>query len=98
MKTQDVLADQMGPHGPLLNETVRVVGEAGGGDVVDEGVEPHVGDLAVVPRERNTPTERRSRHRDVFEALLNETNYLVASRVGVMNSGFAAMYSSSRSP
>ena len=51
----DVLADQVVVDRPPLREALGVGAEADGRQVVGQGVEPHVGDVARVPRQRDAP-------------------------------------------
>ena len=45
--------------------------------VVEQGVEPDVDDLAVVPRQRDAPADARPGHRDVLQPLPDERRHLV---------------------
>ena len=75
---EDVLADEVVVRGPVAVEPLAVVGIADGGAVVDERVEPHVGDVALVPRQRDAPRDRRAADREVEQALLDQAEDLVA--------------------
>ena len=80
VEPDDVLADEMygrPPPGELGLLTRLPV--AGGGDVVRQRVEPHVGDVALVPRDRHAPLQRRAADREVEQPTLDEPEDLVAS-------------------
>ncbi len=78
MLAEDVLADEVVVDRPVAVEPRTVVGVADRGAVVDQRVEPHVGDVAVVPRERDAPRDRRAADREVEQPLLDEAQHLVA--------------------
>ena len=56
--------------------------EADGGEVVGERVEPHVGDVVRVPRERDAPLERGAADREVAQAAADQAERLVAAVLG----------------
>jgi len=62
VETEDVLADEVGISWPELREIARFFGIAQGGDVVCQGVEPDVDDVALVARHRDPPGEGRARN------------------------------------
>ncbi len=66
------------PHQRL--ELGSVTTEAGHGQVVDEGVVPHVEHVPAVPGHGHAPRERRPCDRHVAQAASNETQGLVAFR------------------
>ena len=68
--------------GPPRGEPLVVGAVADGGGVVDEGVVPDVEDVALGPRHRHAPGERRAGDRDVVEALAEEAEHLVALALG----------------
>ena len=82
VEAEDVLADQVQVRGPeavgQVHARPRVAERR---DVVEEGVEPHVHDLALVPRQGHAPAELRPRERDVLQAGLDEREGLVAAEV-----------------
>ena len=63
---------------PPRVEPLVVGAVADGRGVVDEGVVPDVEDVALGPRHRHAPGERRAGDRDVVEALAEEPEHLVA--------------------
>ena len=82
MEAEDVLADKVDIGGPGACKLRAEVGVGVGavadrGCVVEEGVEPDVDDLLLIPRERDAPAHARPRHRDVDEALAQEGHHLV---------------------
>ena len=83
VRLQDVLADQVldvRPEGRVL----LAADLAEGRDVVDEGVEPHVGHEAVVEGQRDPPLKPRARAADaqVLQRLAQEAEDLVAIALG----------------
>ena len=84
VRLEDVLADQVLDVGPeLLVE--RAVGVAESREVVDQRVEPDVGDVLVVEGQRDAPREPRLRPADgeVLERLAQEAQHLVAVALGL---------------
>ncbi len=82
VEPQDVLADEVGAR-PPLGEPLGVGAVADGGDVVRQRVEPHVGDVARVPWQRDAPGQRRAGDREVLQARADEPEGLVALGVGL---------------
>ena len=98
----DVLADDVQVGRPPALERLEVVGVAGPGDVVDQGVVPDVDrarlrvpravlalrGLAVLrDRERDAPGGAGAADREVLEALADEPQHLVAAVVGLHEVG-----------
>ena len=82
VEADDVLADDVDVGGPPLRELLVVVREAGGGDVVRQGVDPHVHHVLVVAGHRHTPVEGGAGDREVLEPGGDEGGDLVAAGVG----------------
>ena len=82
VEAQDVLADEVVCRGHHVREALLVGAVADGGDVVDERVEPDVEDVALVPRARDAPVDRRAGDRDVLQALADDAERLVALALG----------------
>ena len=82
MKAQDVFTDDLHRCWPQRLELCIVFAITNCGDVVEQRVEPNVGDVRVVPRNVDTPVELlfRARDREVFETTANKSHNLVASR------------------
>ena len=80
VEPQDVLADRVDVRGPQLVEPVGIVDVAGRGDVVRQRVEPDVGDVGCVPRQRHAPVERRAADREVLQTAADQRQHLVATR------------------
>ena len=78
-------------------EPLRVGAVADGGDVVGQGVEPDVGDVAGVPRQRDAPAQRRAADREVLQARADEAEHLVALGLGLDEVGCCSYQSSRRS-
>ena len=83
VEAEDVLPDQVVVDRPPALEALPVGAVAHGRAVVDEGVEPHVGDVGRVPGDRHPPADRRPGDREVLEALADEAQDLVAAGVGL---------------
>jgi len=93
VEAQDVFADQMNVRRPCRRVPGGVIGSGfgsvpGRGGVVQQSVEPYVHHLGVVPGKRDSPINTRPRHRNVHQALLEESHHLVvgalrADRFGV---------------
>ena len=69
-------------RGPPGVEAVGVGAEADGGQVVDQSVEPDVGDVRGVPRDRDAPGDRGAADREVLEPAPDEPEGLVALALG----------------
>jgi len=79
VKAQDVLADHVKIGRPQLRVVRRSdIGIADGGDVVGEGVEPHVHHVLLVPGHRNAPGETGPRDGQILQAAADEAHHLVA--------------------
>ena len=81
VEADDVLAHNVLLSRPEACEALGGLGVAvaGGGDVVDEGVEPHIGHVVGVEGQRDAPVERGARDGEVLEAALDEAHDLVAA-------------------
>ena len=80
MESGDVLTDEVQVGGPVLGEQFVVgVGVAEAGEVVGEGVDPHVHDVLVVAGYRHTPVEGGAGDGQVIEAALDEGDQFVAA-------------------
>ena len=84
VKTGDILADEVVLHRPILVEFLRAVGIriADAGEVREQCISPHVGDMALVERQGDAPVERRAGNGEVLQAALDERHDLVAARLG----------------
>src|SRR5579872_6130266 len=78
MEANDVLADDVDVGGPVFPARGVFVGEAAGGDVVVQRVEPDVHDVVGRTGYRNAPAERCAADRQVAQAASHETHDLVA--------------------
>ena len=67
---------------PPRRELLVVAAEADGAEVVGEGVEPDVGDVLGVPRQRNAPVDARAADREVAQAGADQAERLVAAELG----------------
>ena len=84
VESGDVLADEVQVGGPVLGEQFVVgVGVAEAGDVVGEGVDPHVHDVLVVAGYGYAPVEGGAGDGQVVEAALDEGDQFVAAGFGV---------------
>ncbi len=76
VEPDDVLADEVHVGGPVPVEAGRlgrvVTAVAERGDVVQQRVDPDVGDVFLRRRDRNAPRERRARDGQVPQAALDE--------------------------
>ena len=81
VEPEDVLADDVGAR-PPRPEAGLVGAVADRRDVVGEGVEPDVGDVALVPGQRDAPGDRRATDREVLQAAPDEAEGLVALGLG----------------
>ena len=81
VEADDVLAHDVLLGRPEARKALGGLGVAiaGGRDVVDEGVEPHVGHVVGVEGQRDAPVERGARDGEVLEAALDEAHDLVAT-------------------
>src|SRR4026208_2299758 len=82
MEAEDVLRQQMPHLGPVvLNQvlTVSCIGERA--KVVDQRIDPDIGDLVGCPRKRNTPGLAGPTDAEVLEAARNEASRLVVPEV-----------------
>ena len=82
METQDVLADQVPSGGPVRGcEVLAGARIAQRAQVVDERVGPDVGDLALVPRQRDSPGLARATDGEVLQSAGDEApRFVVAER------------------
>ena len=89
MKAQDVFTDDLHRCRPQRLELGFVFAVANRSDVVEQRVEPNVGDVRVVPRNVDSPVEFffRARNGKIFEASANERDNLVAGRFGLNELG-----------
>ena len=83
VEAEDVLPHQVVVDRPPPREPLPVGAVAHGGAVVDQGVEPDVGDVLRVPGDRDAPADRRPGDREVLEALTDEPQHLVAAGLGL---------------
>ena len=77
MEAHDVLADDMQVGGPV-GRALALLRKAGGGQVVGQGVDPHIHDVLLVAGHGNAPVEGRPRDRQVAQARAHEGHHLVA--------------------
>jgi len=87
---EDILGDGV-LHGWPEFTVEGAVGVAEGGDIVDEGIEPHIGHVLVVERQRDAPGQPffRPRNAEVFQRFPKEGEDLVpvafgADEIGVV--------------
>ena len=80
---QDVLSDEMGAVGPERREPVIVCCISGRGDVVDEGVEPDVGDIIGIERDLDPPAQAAfgTADAEVLQGLSEKSQHLVTARL-----------------
>ena len=89
VEPQHALAEQVNAvpgTGPPPPVGLAVLAVAEGGDVVAQGVKPHVDHLAGVAGHGNAPAagpHRRPRHREVLQAAVDEREYFVAAPGGL---------------
>ena len=81
MEARDVLADDVHVRRPPPLELPVVLAKADRGDVVDQRVEPDVGDAARIVRQRDPPGLARAADRDVLEPRLEQPQDLVPADV-----------------
>jgi len=83
VRLDDVLGDKVLAGGPVLAE-VLAVRVADARDVVDERVEPDIGDVVLVPGDLDAPGQARLGPRDaeVLEGLLQEGEHFVLVSLG----------------
>src|SRR5918992_1577067 len=80
VELEDVLADQVDGRGPEAVGQVLALARIGeGGVVVEEGVDPDVDDLRVVPRHGHSPLEPGTAEREVAQSALDEGESLVVA-------------------
>ena len=79
VEAHDVLADDVQVRRPVVPELPGLVGKADAGDVVGEGVDPHVHDVLLVAGNLDAPVEGGARDRQVLEPALDEAHDLVAT-------------------
>ena len=83
VELEDVLADQLDRRGPELARQVLAVARVGERRVVvEQGVDPDVDDLRVVPRHGHAPLEPRAAQRDVAQPAPEERVRLVVAVAG----------------
>src|SRR5688500_9369400 len=68
---------------PPRLKTFGVWSEADGGCIIDERVEPHIDDAVRIPGQRDTPRLPGPADRDVVKPTLNQSELLVATRIGL---------------
>ena len=90
VRLENVFADQVPGAGPEAAVQVPVRVPQGGG-VVDERVEPHVGHVLRVPRQRDAPRHApaRTRDRQVAERFAQHGEHLAAGCLGPDKAGVA---------
>src|SRR5262245_12004059 len=86
MKFPNILADQMTLF-PSIPKALRIItaGKAESGQIVDQGVDPHVDDLARIAGKQNSPSLRPrgiARNRNVDQASLDELENLALPGLG----------------
>ena len=81
VKARDVLADEVVLHGPAGFELAfaALVAVADAGEVREQRVGPHVGNMSLVKRHGHAPVERGTADGEVFQAALHERDDLVAT-------------------
>ena len=83
VEPDDVLADHVQVGRPVAGEHRRVgVGKAHPGQVVGQGVDPHVHDVVGVIGDGHAPVERGPRDRQIAQPTGDEADHLVAPHVG----------------
>src|SRR5690606_9496113 len=76
------LPDHMEIRGPIALEGLAFdIGIANGGDVVRQGIQPHVHDVIGITWNRNAPAEGRAADREIAQASLYKGDNLVAPTV-----------------
>ena len=86
VEAQDVLAHDVRRR-PAAGELLIVGAVADGRDVVEQGVEPHVDDVRLVPRDLDAPVERGAGDGEVGQARLDEREHLVPPALGLHEVG-----------
>src|SRR5205823_9004355 len=81
VEARDALADDVEIGGPEALEAS--FGESGGGQIVDQGVEPYVHGLLWTAGEGNAPGLALPRDRDVLQPGLEQSHYFVAADLGL---------------
>ncbi len=82
VELEDVLADHVQVGRPeAVGEVLALTRVGERRVVVEEGVDPDVDDLRLVPRHRHAPLEPRPAERDVLEAALDERERLVEAHL-----------------
>ncbi len=67
VEAHDVLADHVQVHRPEAGIRVRRIGEAGHAEIVREGVDPDIHDVAGMLRHRHAPIEIGAADREVVQ-------------------------------
>ena len=67
----DVLADHVGVGGPEGRALRALIGKAGRGDVVGEGVDPHIHHMLVIARHGHAPVEGGAADRQIRDPALH---------------------------
>ena len=57
------------------------------GHVVEQGVKPHIGDMALVKGDGNAPVKTRARDGKIIQAALDKRAYLVHAKIGLNKIG-----------
>src|SRR5438094_10594287 len=83
VKTRDVFPNDMQVRRPPRLELRRVAAIADAGDVVGEGVAPHIDDVPVVSREWDAPTDGRARDAEITESTPDDAQDFVAPTFGL---------------
>jgi hypothetical protein len=73
--------------GPPPLELLLVAAVADRGDVVGQRVEPHVGDVLAVPRQRDAPLQAGAADAEVAQPAADEAEGLVAAELGLDGAG-----------
>ena len=77
------LPDEMEIGGPPFRQPGLVGAKADARRVVDERVEPDVGDAVGIERQRNAPRLPGAAHRNVLEPVVDQPQNLVPARLGL---------------
>ena len=77
VEAHDVLADDVQVGRPEMRARIRVVGKAGGRQIVGQRVDPDVHHVPLVAGDPDAPVERVARDRQVLEPALDEAHHLV---------------------
>ena len=80
METEDIFTDDMDVGRPeIFKITLFVVRIAKGGDVVVEGIEPHIDHMLIVAGHRDPPRETGAGDRQVTQSFADKTQYFISA-------------------